>query len=175
MPVYRRYKIESSITKFKQYKEIVIGIVVLKEALKTLINWVTDGALDKVKAAIEDRKEWKVAEKRLDDTLAFNKDFDNTELDSKSFSDYLTSDAVMQYFRRLYFDGEKDELKLEELVDGAVEKINAYRKSHDLEEFSNYSLVNTYFQKTSESLHDERLAFLTVGQRFQNAESVQQL
>ena len=147
----------------------------LKEALKTLINWVTDGALDKVKAAIKDRKEWKVAEKRLDDTLAFNKDFDNTELDSKSFSDYLTSDAVMQYFRRLYFDGEKDELKLEELVDGAVEKINAYRKSHDLEEFSNYSLVNTYFQKTSESLHDERLAFLTVGQRFQNAESVQQL
>lgn len=32
----------------------------------------TDGALDKVKAAIEDRKEWKVAEKKLDDTLAFN-------------------------------------------------------------------------------------------------------
>ena len=147
----------------------------LKEALKTLINWVTDGALDKVKVAIEDRTEWKVAEKRLDDTLAFNKDFDNTELDSKSFSDYLTSDAVMQYFRRLYFDGEKDDLKLEELVNGAVEKINAYRKSHDLEEFSNYSLVNTYFQKTSESLHDERLAFLTVGQRFQNAELVQQL
>lgn len=107
---------------------------------------------------------------QFNSVIEFNQEFEGSELDNKTFDDYIKSQPVISYLEMYFFESLDNPNDFEKIVTGGVKSINEFRKSHNLSSFTNRDLVEKYFSKLKTKLKDVRSGNETLEEILKHAE-----
>ncbi|EAH2637945.1 hypothetical protein JZB01_002797 [Listeria monocytogenes] len=143
-----------------------------------LLGKLLEFGLSEAFSALQNKtKEHSIMKKLIAITGNFNEEFNDTEIDTKTFENFITeSPLISSYFTRIFLEGNiLDNEYLDRIVQDIINKINAKKASQGISPFTDETLIRDYFMRLTKCLIEERTHIIGIENQLLSAQIIEKV